>query len=91
MVFLCFVLFSLSFFVEFFLYMNKILPNLTYVYHIQYFSSICIHELCSSICSDNYVKAQEIARKAELTDTVETEYDEDNRPKRCVYSSYAKP
>ena len=35
------------------------------------------------------MKAQEIARKAELTDTVETEYDEDNRPKRGVYSSYA--
>ena len=28
-VFLCFVLFSLSFFVEFFLYMNKILPTST--------------------------------------------------------------
>ena len=28
-VFLCFVLFSLFFFVEFFLYMNKILPTLT--------------------------------------------------------------
>ena len=42
-VFLCFVLFSLSFFVEFFLYMNKILPTLVA-------QSIRAHKCICKIC-----------------------------------------